>query len=635
MKKSNAVIFMLAFFTMVTFAQQSKTSVAIIPEPVSLFEKAGVYVLPDPITIVSPSDKAMTFVNEYLHNKLSTATGRQVFIEERNTRPAVRLVLNSKPDNQIGNEGYTFSSSSEGVIIKANTPAGLFYGVQTFFQLLPPQIESAALVENIHWQLPQVEITDYPRVGWRGMMLDVSRHFFTVEEVKRFIDNMVKYKFNTFHWHLTDDEGWRIEIKSLPKLTEIGAWRVDKVGWFGTFSKPLPDEPKTYGGYYTQDQIRDIVRYAGERFVRVMPEIDVPGHSLAAIASYPELSCTPGAEEYSVRAGEEFMDWSHGAPPIAYVDNTLCPANEKVYDFMDKVISEVSQLFPFEYIHSGGDEAPHNFWENNPQIKELMKREGLRTMPEVQSYFGKRIEKIIQSKGKKMMGWDEILEGGITPTTAVMSWRGIDAGIEASKSGHYVVMSPTNFVYIDYMQGDPCTEAPVYATLRLNQSYKFDPLPAGVNEKFVLGGQANLWTEQIYNIRQAEYMTWPRGFAIAESLWSPKEKKDWNKFVTKTEVHFSRLDCAQTKYSPAMYDPIVSVRKEGEKYFVELTPEIDGLDIYTSFDGSTPDNFYPKYSSPLLIPKDARLMRIITYRDGKPIGRLMSITVEDLKSRAK
>ncbi|MBP7181084.1 MAG: family 20 glycosylhydrolase, partial [Dysgonomonadaceae bacterium] len=386
---------------------------------------------------------------------------------------------------------------------------------------------------------------------------------------------------------------------------------------------------------YTQDQIRDIVRYAAERFVRVMPEIDVPGHSLAAIASYPELSCTPGAEEYSVRAGEEFMDWSHGAPPIAYVDNTLCPANEKVYDFMDKVITEVAQLFPFEYIHSGGDEAPHNFWENSPQVKELMKREGLKTMPEVQSYFGKRIEKIIQSKGKKMMGWDEILEGGITPTTALMSWRGIDAGIEASKSGHYVVMSPTNFVYIDYMQGDPCTEAPVYATLRLNQSYKFDPLPTGVNEKFVLGGQANLWTEQIYNIRQAEYMTWPRGFAIAESLWSLKEKKDWNKFVTKTEAQFPRLDWAQTKYSPAMYDPIVSVRKEGEKYFVELTPEIDGLDIYTSFDGSTPDNFYPKYSAPLLIPKDARLMRIITYRDGKPIGRLMSITVDDLKSRAK
>ena len=626
---------MLAFFTMSTFAQQSKTSVAIIPEPVSIVEKGGLYILPDQITIVSPSTKEMTFVNDYLRNKLTTATGKQVFVTERASQPTIQLVLNKKAEKEIGNEGYTFSSTADGVIIKANTPAGLFYGVQTFFQLLPPQIESTTLVENINWQLPQVEITDYPRVGWRGMMLDVSRHFFTVDEVKRFIDDMVKYKFNLFHWHLTDDEGWRIEIKSLPKLTEVGAWRVDKTGPFGSFSNPLPDEPKTYGGFYTQDQIRDIIRYAGERFVQIMPEIDVPGHSLAAIASYPELSCTPGADKYSVHAGEPFMDWSHGAPPIAFVDNTLCPANEKVYDFMNKVITEVAQLFPFEYIHTGGDEAPHNFWEKSPQVKELMKREGLKTMPEVQSYFGKRIEKIILSKGKKMMGWDEILEGGITPTTALMSWRGIDAGIEASKSGHFVVMCPTNFVYIDYMQGDPSTEVPVYATLRLNQTYKFDPLPTGVNEKFVLGGQANLWTEQIYNIRQVQYMTWPRGFAVAESVWSPKEKKDWNKFVSKTEAQFPRLDCAQTKYSPAMYDPIVSVKKNGDKYYVELTTEIDGLDIYTSFDGSTPDNFYPKYNAPLLIPKDASMMRIITYRNGKPIGRLMSITVDDLKSRAK
>jgi hexosaminidase len=635
MKKRTLVIIMLAFFTMSTFAQQSKTSVAIIPEPVSIVEKGGLYILPDRITIVSPSTKEMTFVNDYLRNKLTTATGKQVFVTERASQPTIQLVLNKKAEKEIGNEGYTFSSTADGVIIKANTPAGLFYGVQTFFQLLPPQIESTTLVENINWQLPQVEITDYPRVGWRGMMLDVSRHFFTVDEVKRFIDDMVKYKFNLFHWHLTDDEGWRIEIKSLPKLTEVGAWRVDKTGPFGSFSNPLPDEPKTYGGFYTQDQIRDIIRYAGERFVQIMPEIDVPGHSLAAIASYPELSCTPGADKYSVHAGEPFMDWSHGAPPIAFVDNTLCPANEKVYDFMNKVITEVAQLFPFEYIHTGGDEAPHNFWEKSPQVKELMKREGLKTMPEVQSYFGKRIEKIILSKGKKMMGWDEILEGGITPTTALMSWRGIDAGIEASKSGHFVVMCPTNFVYIDYMQGDPSTEVPVYATLRLNQTYKFDPLPTGVNEKFVLGGQANLWTEQIYNIRQVQYMTWPRGFAVAESVWSPKEKKDWNKFVSKTEAQFPRLDCAQTKYSPAMYDPIVSVKKDGDKYYVELTTEIDGLDIYTSFDGSTPDNFYPKYNAPLLIPKDASMMRIITYRNGKPIGRLMSITVDDLKSRAK
>lgn len=229
------------------------------------------------------------------------------------------------------------------------------------------------------------------------------------------------------------------------------------------------------------------------------------------------------------------------------------------------------------------------------------------------------------------MGWDEILEGGITPTTALMSWRGIQYGIEASNSGHYVVMSPTDYTYLDYMQGDLSTEPRVYSTLRLNKTYQFDPIPEGANAEYILGGQANLWTEQIYNIRQAEYMTWPRGFAIAESLWSPKEKKDWNKFVTKTEDHFVRFNYSQTKYSPAMYDPIVSVQRDGEEYFVTLTPEIDGLDIYTSFDASTPDNFYPKYTKAQLIPKDAEVMRIITYRGNKPIGRLMSIPVEDLK----
>ena len=446
---------------------------------------------------------------------------------------------------------------------------------------------------------------------------------------------MVRYKYNMLHWHLTDDEGWRIEIKSLPKLTETGAWRVEKVGNFGEFSPALPDEPKTYGGFYTQDQIRDIVNYAAERFVQVIPEIDVPGHSLAAVVSYPELSCTEGAEKYTLRAGEPFMDWSQGAPPIALIDNTLCPANEKVYEFMDKVMTEVAQLFPYPYIHVGGDEAPHNFWQKNPQVQELMKREGLTTIPQVQSYFEKRLEKIIQSKGKKMMGWDEILEGGITPTTALMSWRGTKYGIEASRSGHYVVMSPTTYAYIDYMQGDISTEPPVYSSLRLNKAYQFDPVPPEADARYILGGQANLWTEQVYNIRQVEYMTWPRGFAIAESVWSPKEKKNWENFVNKTENHFQRLDYAETKYSPAIYDPIVSVTKKEDKYFVELTTEISGLDIYTSFDNSTPDRFYPLYKAPLLVPTDARLMRIITYRGKVPAGRLMTIRVEDLKKRAK
>ncbi|MFA7389243.1 MAG: family 20 glycosylhydrolase, partial [Proteiniphilum sp.] len=289
----------------------------------------------------------------------------------------------------------------------------------------------------------------------------------------------------------------------------------------------------------------------------------------------------------------------------------------------------------FEYIHTGGDEAPYTFWEKSPEVKQLMKREQLEDMAAVQSYFGKRVEKIILAKGKKMMGWDEILEGGITPTTALMSWRGIQHGIEASNSGHYVVMSPSNYVYIDLMQGDLSTDPRVYNSLRLNRTYQFDPIPEGANPAYILGGQANLWTEQIYHIRQAEYMTWPRAFAVAESLWSPREKKDWNRFVEKVEDHFNRFDYSRTKYSPAMYEPVVTVKKEGDDYFVTLTPEIEGLSIHVSFDASTPDCFSPRVTAPLKVPRNAYVMRIVSYRDGKPAGRMMHISVDDLKKRVR
>ena len=345
---------------------------------------------------------------------------------------------------------------------------------------------------HIKWEVPCVTITDYPRFGWRGLMFDVSRHFFTKKEVEQYIDQMVRYKYNLLHLHLTDDEGWRIEIKGLPKLTEVGAWNVKKVGYFGTFSAPTPDEPRNYGGFYTQEDIKEMVQYAKERFVNILPEIDVPGHSLSAVVSYPELSCTPGAENYHVRSGEEIMDWSHGHPPVALVDNTLCPANEKVYDFLDKVLTQVAQLFPFGYIHMGGDECPKNFWEKSDAIKALMQKEELKNMEEVQSYFEKRLEKIVESKGKKFMGWDEILEGGLAPDAVVMSWRGMQGGIQAAKMGHDVVMSPTTFVYLDYMQGDPAIEPHVYATLRLNKTYQFEPVPDGVDAKFIKGGTSQL-----------------------------------------------------------------------------------------------------------------------------------------------
>lgn len=613
---------------------QKSNSLSIIPEPVEINLNQGVFTLPQKVTLLSPTGLESDIVIRFLQEKLSKATGSVVEISSSN-KSSVQLLLNKATDMQLGNEGYTLSVTNKNIVIKANTAAGLYYGAQSLIQLFPAEIESDVQVPNVKWQVPLVQITDYPRVAWRGMMLDVARHFFTVEEVKRFIDQMSRFKYNRFHWHLSDDEGWRIEIKSLPKLTEIGAWRVEKIGNFGVFSNPLPEEPKNYGGFYTHEQIREVVRYAQERFIEVMPEIDVPGHSLAAVASYPELSSVvEDAKNYNVRAGEAIIDWESKPRHTSFIDNNMSPANDFVYEFMDKVLSEIAQLFPFEYIHAGGDETTYNFWEKSPEIGDLMKREDLKNMAEVQSYFGKKIEKIIISKGKKMMGWDEILESGISPSTALMSWRGIQHGIEASNSGHYVVMSPYQFVYIDLMQGDASTEALVYSSLRLNQTYKFDPIPEGANADFILGGQANLWTEQIYNYRQLEYMTWPRGLAAAESLWSPLSHKNWNKFVSKTEEHFKRFDVAETKYSPAMYDPIVRVKKVGEQYFVELNTEIGGLDIYTSFDNSTPDNFYPKYNVPQFIPKDARLMRIITYRDNKPIGRLMTILVEDLKKRA-
>ncbi|MBZ4191050.1 beta-N-acetylhexosaminidase [Niabella beijingensis] len=623
-----------AFLFLSATAQETVTAPALIPEPVSLTVKQGVFVLPQYVTIGIPEKAALGSTVSLLKDKIAN-TGATVQEQRGSSGAVLNLVLNKRTESRLGDEGYALSVTPEKVVISANKPAGLFYGVQTFLQLLPPEIESVEQVHDVRIQAPAVEIIDYPKVGWRGLMLDVSRHFFTVAEVKKYIDNMSRFKYNMFHFHLTDDEGWRLQIKSLPRLTEVGAWRVNKVGAFNTFTPPTPDEPKTYGGYYTHEDIRDLVQYAKERFINIVPEIDVPGHSLAAIASYPELSCTEGADKYQVRSGEPIMDWSHGAPPIALIDNTLCPANEKVYGFMDKVMTEVAQLFPFPYIHVGGDEAPHNFWEKSAQVQALMKREKLKTIPQVQAYFEKRLEKIVKSKGKKMMGWDEILEGGISPTAALMSWRGEQYGIEASKSKHYVVMSPTQYAYIDYMQGDVSTEVPIYASLRLSQTYKFNPIPEGANAKYILGGQANLWTENVYTMRQAEYMTWPRGLAIAESVWSPLAKKDWKKFAAKTESFFKRFDAAEIKYSPAIYDPAVTVTKKGTDYFVTLTPEIDGLDLYTSFDNSAPDRFYPKYNEPLEIPKDAQQLRIISYKGKQEVGRQMSIKVEDLKKRAK
>lgn len=631
------LFFLVAILASLTLSAQESEVPALIPTPVSQTLNPGHFELPSSIVIEAKDQRELAQTLQDLKTRLSVPTGYSVTVTQQSTPNAtIRLVLNKSAEATLGAEGYYLSITPQAVLIRANQPAGLFYGIQTLFQLLPPAIESRQAVNRHSWSTPCITVTDYPRFGWRGLMFDVSRHFFTKQEVKDFIDQMVKYKFNLLHMHLTDDEGWRVEIKGLPRLTTVGAWNAKRVGTFNSFADPAPDEKRDYGGFYTQDDIRELVAYAKARFVNILPEIDMPGHSLAAIVSYPELSCTEGADKYHVRSGEKIMNWYKGGFDAIY-DNTLCPANEKIYPFIDKVMTEFAALFPFPYIHIGGDECAKNFWEKSPAVKALMEKEYLKTMEEVQSYFEKRVEKIVESKGKKVIGWDEILEGGLAPNAAVMSWRGVKGGIAAAKMGHQVVMSPTTFFYLDFMQGDAAIEPPVYATLRLKTTYSYEPVPDSVDPKYIIGGQANLWTEQVYNTRHLQYMVWPRSMAVAEDLWTPKEKKDWDNFTHRVETHFDRFDVEQVKYARSMFDAIITAKKDiaaNDSVTVDLGTEVSGLDIYYSFDNSNPDNFYPKYTSTLTIPKDASMLKVITYRNGKPVGRQIDIPVLTLQRRA-
>lgn len=631
------LLFVVSFSIQSMLCAQANVQDLLLPAPVSVIQQNGYYQITNNTKIlVTAGNKSAEKVAHFLSEKLQNTTGYPIAVSQAKQplHPDGGIHLSLTNDNSPGDEGYKLVVAGEGIKIEAHKPAGLFYGMQSLLQLMPKEVEGKNIAKNAVWKVPACTVTDTPRFGWRGLMFDVSRHFFTKQEVKDFIDEMVKYKYNLLHWHLTDDEGWRLEIKSLPKLTEVGAWRVPRTGYFGYNTPPAPDEPNTYGGFYTQDDIKEIVQYAKDRFVNILPEIDVPGHSLAAIASYPELSCTPDAVNYHVRAGEQIIDWSKGLPPYALVDNTLCPANEKVYEFLDKVMTEVAALFPFGYIHIGGDECSKNFWEKSVAVKALMKKEKLKNMEEVQSYFVHRLGKIVESKGKKFIGWNEILEGGLAPGAAVMSWQGMKGGIEAAKMGHEVVMSPTEFVYLDYMQGDSVIESRVYASLRLKKTYQFEPVPDGIDPKFIKGGQGNLWTEQIYNARYRQYMMWPRALAISEVVWSPKDKKNWSDFSKRVEMQLPRLDEAEIKYATSMFEPIFAVSKNQDGNLqVALSTEAENLNIHYSFDNSFPDQFYPKYATPLTIPKDAVQLKVVSYRDGKQMGRILTMPVAELYKR--
>lgn len=605
-----------------------KRELHLIPQPVSLTVNDGQYTLPQQFSISSNNNKAASVVKS-LQDRLGKVTGYTI---AQNSNGQIRLNLLDQADTTLGKEGYKLEVTNNGVHITANEEAGLFYGTQTLYQLLPKEVE-AKTVQQANWTIPYVQIIDRPRFGWRGLMLDVARHFFTKAEVKQFIDEMVKYKFNMLHLHLTDDQGWRIEIKSLPQLTAVGAWRPLRQGKWANGPDPKPGEAPIYGGYYTHEDIRELVAYAAERQVNILPEVDVPGHSMAMLAAFPQLSSTPGTQ-YTVNASEKFMEWPGGGHFYGLKDNNLSPANEQVYTYLDKIFTEIAMLFPFEYIHMGGDEAARNFWEKSEEIKALMQRESLKNLDEVQSYFVRRVEKIILSKGKKLMGWDEILQGGLAPSAAVMSWRGMKGGTEAAKMKHPVVMAPSDYAYLDYYQGEKTLEPPVYAGLRLNKVYELDPVPPSVDPKFILGAQGNLWTEQLTNFRSVQYMLWPRAMAVAEAAWTPMDRREWNGFVERLENHFNRLDMANVKYSRAMYDPIIKAKlDEKGKLMLVIEKEMEEMDVHFSLDETNPDHYYPRYTAPFTLPYDVATVKVVSYRKGKQVGRQINIPVEELKKR--
>jgi len=573
------------------------------------------------VSIPQKSVEMLMLANQLIKHPL---TKDLKLIQKNGLANSIKLELSATASTS--KEGYTLSVTPGVVLIKSSTAAGLFYGIQSFTQLIP------LTANNGLYSIPACEISDQPRFGWRGLMLDVSRHFFTVEEVKQYMDAMAMYKFNTLHLHLTDDNGWRIEIKSLPRLTSVGAWRAERFGTFGDRAPVKEGEPTPYGGFYTHDQIRDLVKYAGEKHITIIPEIESPGHAMALLAAYPELSCTH--EKVFVNPGTNFAEWFGNGKFKMLIDNTLDPSNELVYEYLDKIFTEVASLFPNPYIHVGGDECYHGYWEKDESCKALMAKEGMKDVMELQSYFIKRCEKILKTKGKKLIGWDEILEGGLAPEATVMSWRGMQGGIEAAKQGHDVVMSPTTFAYIDYMQGDRSIEFPIYASLTLKKSYSFEPIPEGIDPKRILGGQANLWSEKTPTLRHVFYMSYPRSFAIAETMWSPKEKKTWPDFADRTQHHFNLFDKIQWNISRSLYDAIATSTHKDNVLKCLLSTELPGGDIHYTLDNTFPDAYSPKYKGEIIIPEGDVTIRFVVVKNGKVMGRTAAIHRKDLISRA-
>ena len=484
-------------------------------------------------TAIIYADTELEKVANYLHIEIVKDLNFDLkVIESNNISEKNSIILFYDTIDSLGDEGYELGVSKRNIHIKSLKANGSFYGVQTLLQLLKVEENNNQIVFNNI--VPGVTIYDKPRFQWRGMHLDVCRHFFDKEFVKKYIDVLAMHKMNTFHWHLTEDQGWRIEIKKYPRLTEVGSYRPETMiekNWNEFDGTP-------HMGFFTQDDIKEIVKYAEDRFITIVPEIEMPGHSLAALAAYPEYGCTGGPYEVSKTWG--------------VFDDVYCAGNDNTFKFLENILTEVIDLFPGKYIHIGGDECPKAAWEKCSKCQNRMKKEGLKNEFELQSYFIRRIEKFLVTHNKKLIGWDEILEGGLAPEATVMSWRGIDGAIHSAKMGHDVVMAPNNECYFDHYQADPANEPlAIGGYTDLTDVYNYEPVPTELNDneaKHILGAQANLWTEYITTPEYLEYMALPRMSALSEVIWSQKENKDFEDFKKRLKVHVLRLKAKDYNY---------------------------------------------------------------------------------------
>lgn len=562
----------------------------IIPLPQNVEMGAGAFNFPaSPTVKIDQRIQNDNFLHEFL--------GYMIPGLARETAGSATIELLKDESGVVADEGYVMHVEDDRILITANDDAGILFGVQTLRQLLPANVEQGSADLSSH-TIPVMRIEDYPRFKWRGMHLDVSRHFFPADFIKQYIDMIAFHKMNTFHWHLTDDNGWRLEIKQYPELTEISAWRVDREHENWRRWSPIQEgEKATYGGFYTQEEVREIVAYAADRNINVIPEIEMPGHTSEVFAAFPELSCR--GERLHVIPGSYWPN-----------EDIFCAGNDSVFNFLENVIDEVVELFPADYIHIGGDEARKTYWETCPKCQARIKKENLADEHELQSWFLRKMEKYINGKGKRLIGWDEILEGGLAPEATVMSWRGEAGGVKAAKAGHDVIMTPTSHCYFDYYQGDPETEPEaIGGYLPLMQVYSYEPIPSELKpeeHKYVLGSQANLWTEWVKTPSHAEYMVLPRMSALSEVIWSSKAARDWENFQTRIPSLFRRFDALGWNYSPGTYlVEIIPGRLKRDQVNVRIKSEQPRLDIRYTIDGSEPNLTSEIYQGKISLQQDA------------------------------